>query len=763
MSLNRNSGHIIRLCTFAVAMFLSATTVLLIDTRPAKAADEFFFSGNIEATIPTIDGKTQYGPVLITLTDITSQTAKDISLQKVTPPVPLPGYDYSIAIIQFTNISINKNNTYQICIKATDLCTHKIGPSEQMYNSYVVKDKGVVIGIHDIISVSKQYIIENPSVIPVTSAAAAATPTKTCGDVVTGVGWILCPVVTGITALNDSMWSLVSGLLNVNPISQSSSIYTAWTSIRDIANVVFVIIFLIMTFSQVSNIGITNYGIKKLLPRLILGAILVNISFVIVQIIVDLANIIGASLYNLLAGLAPDDFLAKAWASLPGMILSAVSGAGLLVGGVALVGGAAAAFWMLAPVALMGLLALLAAILTLIFRQAVIPILAILAPLAFVAYLLPNTESWFKKWRSMLTQMLMLYPLAAVVFGGSQLAARLIIGESPDWWNTIMGVIIMTLPLFSLPYLATKGGAIVSTVGGALNSIVNKAKAPISKATGAYADRARVQTDNQAMNRVGGFSPRRSYLQYRARTEAIGQNQQRELTRGQTSYVANRAESNPAFRATLAAGGGQGADMRALSSAINTQEKLALDEDATAKSVFEHANFSGEDRQKLAIDGIVMKNGVEYSGTIMQRAAIGEQMRTGSIPEIHAIIDESGGKLAKFSQTIGLGIAKNGLGAKDPALSGKRINAISQGDIKSDADFDKSILEAINDGKYTSETLATMDNVARERVIRVAKAANPIYLQTLKDAAKGINRSIELKSKIQGNTKAFKQINVDLA
>lgn len=743
------------LYSFIIISFFIVTAVAF--AAPAKAADNFFFVGSADVSVPVADGNTQYGPITVTLTNFTTSKTQNIEIPAVTPVANISGSTQGIVNFKYSFSNLSKTDTYQVCIPKTSLCTKKIGPSEQV--SYFNFDKTAIIAN---INVSIQDLKDNPNIIPV-KAGTSTTSSKTCGDIVTGVGWILCPVITGITALNDSMWSLVSGLLNVNPISQSSSIYTAWTSIRNIANVVFVIIFLVMIFSQVSNIGITNYGIKKLLPRLIIGAILVNISFVIVQIIIDLANIIGSSLYNLLAGLAPNDFLAKAWTGLPGMILAAVSGTGLLVGGVALVGGAAAAFWMLAPVALMGLLALLAAILTLIFRQAVIPILAILAPLAFVAYLLPNTESWFKKWRSMLTQMLMLYPLAAVVFGGSQLAARLIIGESPDWWNTVMGVIIMTLPLFSLPYLATKGGAIVSTVGGALNSIVNKAKAPISKTTGAYADRARVQTDNQAMNRVGGFSPRRSYLQYRARTEAIGQNQQRELTRGQTSYVANRAESNTAFRTTLAAGGGQGSDMRALSSAINTQEKLALDEDATAKSVFEHANFSGEDRQKLAIDGIVIKNGVEYSGTIMQRAAIGEQMRTGSIPEIHAIIDESGGRLANFSQTIGLGIAKNGLGAKDPALSGKRINAIGQGDIKSGADFDKSILEAINDGKYTSETLATMDNVARERVIRVAKAADPMYLQTLKDAAKGINRSIELKSKIQGNTKAFNQINVDLA
>jgi len=312
---------------------------------------------------------------------------------------------------------------------------------------------------------------------------------KTCGSEVSAVGWLVCPLINGLTTLNDAMWGIVSGLLTVNPLNQADSIYTAWGAIRSIANVLFAIFFLIIIFSQISNLGITNYGIKKMLPRLIVCAILVNISFIIVQVMVDLANIIGSSLYDLLISITGEVTLG--WGSLVNLITGSMAGAGLAVGGVALAGGAAAAFWMLLPMAAMAALGLLTAVLTLIFRQAVIPVLAILAPLAFVAYLLPNTEKWFKKWRDLMISMLMLYPLAALVFGGAQFAANTIIGKGDDWWNLLIGLIILAVPLFSLPFLARQGGSILSAVGGAMSKLAEKARNPISGWSKGHEDLAR--------------------------------------------------------------------------------------------------------------------------------------------------------------------------------------------------------------------------------------------------------------------------------
>ena len=53
---------------------------------------------------------------------------------------------------------------------------------------------------------------------------------------------------------------------------------------------------LIVIFSYLTGIGINNYRIKQILPRLILTAILVNLSFIVCLLAVDASNILGSSL-----------------------------------------------------------------------------------------------------------------------------------------------------------------------------------------------------------------------------------------------------------------------------------------------------------------------------------------------------------------------------------------------------------------------------------------------------------------------------------
>lgn len=467
----------------AIIVALSLVIASLATVTSVKAA-AVSFSGNISFFVPKPDGETTYGPSAVELINTTNSSASKIptttgiDILNEVAITKSGGDPNGVKCVQaqnsanqkcritleyqFSNVDLNDDDMYKVCIeRSTSSC------------SIPRKGSEVASKYSNIMNIADPSEEDVATIVAAATGGGSVTAPKTCGGAVEGIGWIICPVVSAIVKLNDTMWKIVSSLLNVNPISQSTSIYTAWAAIRNIANVAFVIVFLIMIFSQLSSMGISNYGVKKLLPRLIIGAILVNISFFIVQISVDLANIIGSSLYNVLTGLSPN-------ANIPtweGTLATILGGTALAVGSVAIVS-IGPAILMLSMVVVMGLLALLAAILTLIVRQAIIPILAIVAPLAFIAYLLPNTESWFGKWRSLLVQMLMLYPLAAVVFGGAQLAAILIINQG-GWWNNIIGLVVMTLPLFSLPYLATKGGAITNAVGSRLQNMAKSFSKPL--------------------------------------------------------------------------------------------------------------------------------------------------------------------------------------------------------------------------------------------------------------------------------------------
>ena len=345
-----------------------------------------------------------------------------------------------------------------------------------------------------------KWAINNPDKAKAINGELAGTEDtgndNTCGAKVAALGWIVCPIIDALATIDDAIWAMVSSMLTVNPLRQSDDIYKAWSSIRSIANVVFVLFFLIIIFSQLTGAGITNYGVKKLLPKVIIAAILVNISFIIVQLAVDLANIIGTSLYDLLKGMAPNNDLGwGALLNLVGIILAGGAVGTAAFGLAALSGtlGIGVIYYMILPFAAMAALGLITALLTLIFRQAAIPVLAIIAPLAFVAYLLPNTESWFKKWMKLMMGMLMMYPLAALVFGGAYFASRTIIGDGTNFWNFLIGLIMLALPLFSLPFIARQGGPMLSKVGGALNGLAQRARDPLNKFANPRADAARAR------------------------------------------------------------------------------------------------------------------------------------------------------------------------------------------------------------------------------------------------------------------------------
>lgn len=69
---------------------------------------------------------------------------------------------------------------------------------------------------------------------------------------VQGIGWIVCPVITFIGALNDSAFSLLSSyFLEIeSSLIQDSATKEAWEAFRDIANVLFVIAFVIIVYAQ---------------------------------------------------------------------------------------------------------------------------------------------------------------------------------------------------------------------------------------------------------------------------------------------------------------------------------------------------------------------------------------------------------------------------------------------------------------------------------------------------------------------------------
>lgn len=273
-------------------------------------------------------------------------------------------------------------------------------------------------------------------------------PESSCSGDLGSLGWLICPSMSLGGKLADAGYNSVSMFLDISPDifndnPELGGAKQAWNFFRDIANVVFVLLFLWVIFSQISNVGVSNYGIKKILPKLILGAILINLSFYICQLAVDLSNILGYALKGVLEG-------ASLKAEAPG-----VGGVGggfvaLLTGALGLVGAPLFAFLTVSvPMLIWTLLSIAAALLILVFRQAAVILLIAISPIAFAAWLLPNTESLFKKWVSAFKGLLVVFPVVSLMYGSGKLAGAVLSNSS----GGIMQFVAMCAPI--VPLIAT--------------------------------------------------------------------------------------------------------------------------------------------------------------------------------------------------------------------------------------------------------------------------------------------------------------------
>ena len=298
--------------------------------------------------------------------------------------------------------------------------------------------------------------------------------TSTSCDV-QGIGWIICPVSNWLADGIDYMYSALQEFLKTKPLettNQNSGIYLAWVIMRNISNVAFIVAFLVIIYSQLTSVGISNYGVKKMIPRLVIAAVLVNLSFTICAILLDLSNIAGYAFQDAFMGIKNtistigENTSTWTWSE---VISTALSNGALAIGAITFT---TELLPMLVPAATLAGLTLLLILLIMAARQALIIILIIISPLAFVCYLLPGTEKWFKKWRDSFLTMLVFFPAFAVVFGGAQLAGILIIQNATGPNGAIMhvlGMLVQIIPLAITPLIMKFSGGVLGKFAGFVN------------------------------------------------------------------------------------------------------------------------------------------------------------------------------------------------------------------------------------------------------------------------------------------------------
>lgn len=295
-----------------------------------------------------------------------------------------------------------------------------------------------------------------------------------CAAELNGFGSIICSGQNLFDTMTNILYGIISKILEEQTeITKSDPVRTHWGNFLNIANIILVIAFLVVIYSTATSTGgLSNYDVKKLLPRIIIFAIAINLSFYICMALVDLSTILGKGAFGLLMG-------GSAGAP-PQLISSAKKTAGeIVIAGVALVAVAAVLVILVgAPI----IMALLAIVFALVVRGIALMILVIVSPIAIALYLFNSQglSKGFTMWRDNYIKLLLVYPLFMLVWGGTRVVSGLVAKGDQGGINALFVLLVeavcLITPALSIMPLFKMSGDIMgkATIAAHSNQAANK-------------------------------------------------------------------------------------------------------------------------------------------------------------------------------------------------------------------------------------------------------------------------------------------------
>jgi len=303
-----------------------------------------------------------------------------------------------------------------------------------------------------------------------------------CINAAGALGWIICPTLKLAGEAAEKLYGYIEDnflWVGSDVMGDGTPTHQAWGKFRNYANVAFIIVFLVVILSQITGFGISNYGVKKILPRLIAVALLTNLSFIICQLAVDLSDIVGSGIKSALSsnsfsvtGIADSHYGVN-------NIISDIFGILFASAGAVGTGYLAAVTWeiWLPPLLLAVIVAIVGVIvffLSLAVRQAGIVILVVLCPVAIICYALPNTKKLFDKWFRMFTSLLMVYPICGLLMGGGQLASSILVNlsnaDDTRFMLTLTAMLLSVVPFFFIPTIVRTSLNTIGQLGARLSN-----------------------------------------------------------------------------------------------------------------------------------------------------------------------------------------------------------------------------------------------------------------------------------------------------
>lgn len=320
-----------------------------------------------------------------------------------------------------------------------------------------------------------------------------------CTKDASGWGWFACGLNKAAGFLTSVVYQKIQYHMSTDPtIFAANTMETAWNRFRIFADIILAGMLMIMVISQITGLGISNYGVKKALPRIIVAAIVINLSYFLCRMAIDIANIIGDGIGAVFDGLTVSakskiDFDTMADGPSKTLLVGKVAGGGVLTGIMAFFATKTAlssgqSITLLVMTVLLSAAIGLALLLTIIqLRKALIILLTITSPVAVLLYILPGTKKTFDKWFGLFKGLLLAYPICTLMVKGGAFASNILTAAmglgnedgSPNFFTMIIAVAASVIPIFLIPKTIIQSAG---ALGAQMRGLANKLKGSLGGA-----------------------------------------------------------------------------------------------------------------------------------------------------------------------------------------------------------------------------------------------------------------------------------------
>ncbi len=197
-------------------------------------------------------------------------------------------------------------------------------------------------------------------------------------------------------------------LAQYNDFTSVQGVVDGWKALRDLSNMFFIVILLIMSFATI--LKFEAYGYKQVLRKLILMAILINFSKTIVGLVIDFFQLIMLTFVATWKDVAAGNITSALGLN---RIATFKNSGKEAPGGLEIFASIVAAYLFAGIFLVLTCIVVFGFIIMLLARIIMFWILVVLSPLAFLANAFPATQQYFSQWMSALTKELIVGPVMA--------------------------------------------------------------------------------------------------------------------------------------------------------------------------------------------------------------------------------------------------------------------------------------------------------------------------------------------------------------